>query len=315
MEPYTFHEGPLPDGTALDYEEALFNLPAFAAAGQRHCPPSISYYLMGQRRKKAIAGIHFQLSAHQALSPFKAPFGSVECSEHIEPKRLYRFLEAMETNLKDKGITEIRIKNPPRAYAPAKLALMEIFFLNQKYVITHAEAGAVITVTQKRFVDIIRHSEKLRVRQAHNAGFVFHQAGLHHFPEVFDFISGCHREKGYGLSITADELYRTARAFPGRYLLFVVREQEKIRAAAISIRINSKILYNFLANHNKECNNLSPAVMLMEGIYDHCRDNGFELLDLGTSALQDKPNFTLLDFKMHIGATPTSKLSFCKSIA
>jgi hypothetical protein len=217
--------------------------------------------------------------------------------------------------LKNKGVTDIYIKNPPRAYAPAKLSLLETFLLNQKYTATDAEVDAVIEVTEAPFAEKIRHSEKLRMRQAERAGLSFAELGAEQFRHVFDFISKCHQEKGYNLSIAAGELERMIRKFPGRYLFFVVRLGEKTVAASVSVRVTGKILYNFLVNHEKAFNHLSPAVPLMEGIYGYCQHHHIGLWDLGTSAWQGKPNFSLLDFKLHMGAVSSSRLSFYKKIA
>ena len=39
-----------------------------------------------------------------------------------------------------------------------------------------------------------------------------------------------------------------------------------------------------------------------------------EALKIGKAALQGRPNFTLLDFKLNLGAIPTHKLTFEKSL-
>lgn len=310
---FTFHEGSLPAGFTLDYEPAIFNLPAFAAS-QDLDPSSISFYLLNETRRKAVAGIHFQISGHVARSLFKAPFGSVEYSDDLNPKVLYWFLKKIELQLKGQGVRDIYIRNPPRGHAPAKVSLLETFFFNRQYIVSDAEVGALVEVTDAPFADLIRHSEKLRMQQGRRAGFVFRQHDLSDLQEIYSFIAQCHREKGYQISITAEELQKTATVFPERYLLFGISQEERLLAASISIRISKAILYNFLTNHEKEHNPLSPAIPLMEGTYHYCRDNGIHLLDLGTSALQGKPNFPLLDFKLRIGGSPTSKLSFHKNI-
>lgn len=295
-----------------DYEPAIFNWPAFASF--HHAGKTVAFYLLDDRRKKAVAEIHFQIIDHLARSPFKAPFGSVEFSPGIRPELLYRFLEYFELRLKKKDVTDIYIKNPPREYAPAKLSMLETFFLNQKYTATDAEVGAVIGVSDEPFTDDIRNSERLRVRQSERAGLSFTELTAEKFSEVLEFIAKCHQEKAYKLSITPGELEKTMRKFPGRYLLFAIRREEKMVAASVSIRVTEKVLYNFLVNHEKEYNHLSPAVPLMEGIYAYCQRHHIQLFDLGTSALQGKPNFSLLDFKLRLGAVPSSKLSFYKKI-
>lgn len=310
MEAYTFHDGSLPNGVTLDYEPAIFNLPAFVA--MQDPLPARSFYLVD--RGKAVAGVHFHLSGNTARSPFKAPFGSLECSDLINPARLYRFVEFVETRLKESGIEEIYIKDPPRAYAPRNLSLLEVFFINRGYAIVEAETGAAIPVKDTLFRQVIRHSEKLRLRQGENAGLNFKELSPDRLEEVYDFIAGCHHKKGYGLSITASHLMATARLFPGRYHAFAVLRDETIVAASVAIRVKEKILYNFLMNHEKDFNPLSPTVRLMEGMYAFCQANNISLFDLGTSALHGAPNFTLLDFKMHTGGEATSKFTFHKKI-
>ncbi|MEX2235517.1 MAG: GNAT family N-acetyltransferase [Cyclobacteriaceae bacterium] len=313
MEAYISHEGSLPSGFGLDFEPALFNTPAFA--GLQQSAGIVSFYLLDQGKKKAIACIYFHVSDQIARSPLKAPFGSIECSKKINPNRLYTFLEYVEAQLKQKGVGEVYIKNPPRAYSPEMFSLVETFFVNHKYHVTDAEVSTVIPVTQEPFAARIRNSEKLRMRQAQKAAFTFQDLPMAKLGDVYGFISRCHHEKGYQLSITFDDLQRTVNEFPEQYLLFVVLQQSVIIAASISIRIKKNTLYNFVANHEKQYNRLSPPVILMEGMYEYCRQNKITLFDLGTSALKGKPNFPLLDFKLHIGGLPTSKLSFYKKLS
>lgn len=250
-----------------------------------------------------------------ARSPFRAPFGSLEFSTHITPMLLYDFLVFIEITLLRKGVTDVFLKNPPHDYAPERLSLLETFLLNESYRIFSAEVTSIIPVSEKIFSQVIRHSENLRLHQAQNASFNFAQLPPGQLEDVYRFLAGCHREKGYNLSITEEDLKSTAMEFPDRYLLFAVFLQGKIVAASISIRINEKILYNFLANHERQYNALSPMVLLLEGVYKFCRDNHISLMDLGTSASREKPNFKLLDFKMHMGGVPSSKFTFHKKIS
>lgn len=313
MEEYIFHEGTLPSDITLDYEAAIFNLPSFKSLqDSQHW---ISFYILNKRRKKAVAGIHFHVENHLARSPFRAPFGSVEFSKQLLPRILYEFLEYIESRLKKQGISELSIKNPPHGYEPGQLSLLETFLLNQKYQVSEAEVSTLIQVTDELFTDVIRHSEKLRMRQAQKADFIFNHLVIDKLDEVYLFLSQCHADKGYKLSMTLGELKRAVKEFPERYLLFVILHQEKIVAASVSIRVNKNTLYNFFANHEREYNQLSPLILLIDGIYAFCRENKITLLDLGTSAWQDKPNFNLLDFKIHIGGIPTSKLTFYKKIS
>jgi hypothetical protein len=131
---------------------------------------------------------------------------------------------------------------------------------------------------------------------------------------VYEFILACRTERDYRLSIPWDTLYTTVNTFKDRFPLFVVTHQDDLVAASISINIGNGILYNFHSAHPKSYDHLSPVVMLLKGIHRYCVEHNYRLLDLGTSALEGLPNFSLLDFKLGLGAQPTAKLTFKKEL-
>jgi lipid II:glycine glycyltransferase (peptidoglycan interpeptide bridge formation enzyme) len=114
--------------------------------------------------------------------------------------------------------------------------------------------------------------------------------------------------------MTLNELKKAFEQFPEHYVLFAVLHEGRLAAASIAIKIKENILYNFYSAHPNDYNHLSPVVMLIEGMYEFCQQNNVNLLDLGTSALEGKPNFSLLDFKLRLGAKPYAKLTFEKNL-
>lgn len=313
METYSFYEGSLAGGFALDFEPAIFNSPEFF--GRNGTTGWLSYHVLNNRTQRAVCSIHFHVEGSIARSPYKAPFGSVECHEGISPGLLYDFLNYVDVQLKDKGVKDVYVKNPPRSYAPAILSLLECFLVNLGYVAADAECGATIAIDDTPFAARIAHSELLRNRQAWNAGLSCRMIPEDNVGEVYAFISTRHGEKGYKISISAEDLKETVRRFPRRYLLFGIFDGSKMVGASVSIRVKQNVLYNFLMNHDMQYNRLSPPVLLLENLYNYCLDNKISILDLGTSALGGSPNFSLLDFKLHLGGVPTTKFSFHKRIA
>lgn len=313
MDTYTFHEGELPPDFVLDFEPALFNTSEFISL--QSTTGWLSYHAVDTKSRKALATIRFHIHNDIAKSPLRAPFGSVECSDTINPQTLFKFLDFVENRLSHKGITEVYIKNPPRAYAPELIALLETFLLNRGFTVSDAEVGTVLPIASQSYEEIIRHSELLRRRQAQVAGLKSCRIPDSNLESLFGFIAACHKKKGYPLSISLGDLKTTVCKFPGRYVLFGVMEGDNLVAGSISILIRRNIMYNFLVNHDSGYSRLSPPVLLMDAIYKYCSEHSISMLDLGTSALQGKPNFSLLDFKLHVGGRSTSKLSFYKRIS
>ncbi len=272
----------------------------------------MTFHALHHKRRKSVAAVHFFLQNESAISPARAPFGSFEFSAAVSPRLLFDFVAYVDRQLIHRGVKEIFIKNPPRDYCPANISLLETILVNHGYAVADAEVSAIIPVSQKPFTDIIRHSEGLRLRQAIGAQLQVRRLPSGEQMQLFHFIEMWHAAKGYPLSITKEQFQQTIRQFPDDYLLLVVTEGEKIIAGSVSVCVHQRILYNFLVNHDKAYDQLSPGLLLMQGAYDHCAENGIDLLDLGTSALDGRPNFSLLDFKLRIGGVTASKFSFHK---
>ncbi len=310
METHSFHEGTLPSGFSLDFEPAVFNTAGFLALQSATAP--VKFHALHLKRRKSVACVHFFLQNESARTPARAPFGSFEFSAGISPRLLFDFVAYVDRQLTDRGVKEIFIKNPPRDYFPANISLLETILVNHGYAVADAEVSAIIPVSQKPFTDIIRHSEGLRLRQAVGAQLQVRKLPSGEEMDLFHLIEIWHAAKGYPLSITKEQFQHAVRQFPDDYLLLAVMEGEKKIAGSVSVRVQQRILYNFLVNHDKAYDPLSPGLLLMQGAYDHCAENGIDLLDLGTSALDGRPNFSLLDFKLRIGGVTTSKFSFHK---
>jgi hypothetical protein len=251
------------------------------------------------------------LKNNEGFSPIRAPFGSFQFSDSIKPKILYGFIAFVVERLKEKGVLSLELKNPTDAFNPHNSPLLNSFLLNQGFSIVRSEVQSVLK-TDHDFSSGLNAWEKRRLRQSEQAGLTFRRLDSGHMKEVYQFIVACRTERDYVLSIDWDTLKKTVDTFPDRFVLFGVLNNDEFAAASISINVGNKILSNFHSAHPRKFDKLSPVVMLLNGIFSYCRKNGFQILDLGTSALEDTPNFKLLDFKLGLGAHPSTKLTFKK---
>jgi len=306
-----FIEGPLPKGFRSDFDSFLFN------EEQHRCLQSPnewqSYHLVQEEDKKAAASIHFHLQNLTASSPFKAPFGSVEFSEKLAIKDLYEFLKQTEQSLSSKGIRKIHIKNPPESYRPSS-SVLEVLLLNLKYRILQAEISTAIVVDGTEYDLKIEAWEVRKLNQVKKAKLRFQEIPISEIEAVYGFVLACRHERQQSLSMALEELMKVVAVYPGRIILFGVYQDQALAAASISIRVSNRIVYNFYSAHPRKFDFLSPVVMLMQGIYEWSQEHGVELIDLGTSSLEDQPNFDLLDFKLRLSGRPSSKLTFEKDL-
>jgi hypothetical protein len=304
---FTFHSGDYsPTATYLfnDRKHLLLQ-----AANGWKC-----FYILDHKQVCA-AFIWLHITEGVAQSPFKAPFGSFELIDKLPPKILHEFLQFIQVELQKLSVQTIIIKNAPAVYEPNSHALLSVLLYNLSFIVSSAEISSVIPISTSSYTNLITEWENRKLKQAKNEFFSFHQKKASELTELYSFIESCRIEKGYTLSLSMAQLHELQHSFPAAITLFAVQQQHELAAACVCIRVSEKILYTFYYDHAAEFQQYSPVVLLIEGIYTYCQQNSITLLDLGTASLDGQPNFSLLDFKQHLGGQPSAKLTFTKTLA
>ncbi|MBL7847466.1 MAG: hypothetical protein JNL40_08365 [Cyclobacteriaceae bacterium] len=260
-----------------------------------------------------MAQVAFHVSDHVARSPLRAPFGSFLFSDRAAPQGLYDFVHQVERQLSKRGVSIVTLTEPPSVYR-TKGALLHTILLNQGYRISNAELSSCIRIDRLDFEEKIEAWEKRKIKQAKQKGVVVRILPIDQLALVYQFIQKCREQRSHTLSMTLPELEATARPYQHEFVLSGAFLHKEMVAASIAIRVHPNILYNFYSGHLKKHDSFSPMVMLLGGLYRYCEKQNIQLLDLGTSSLHGQPNFTLLDFKLRLGAEPSIKLSFEKQL-
>jgi hypothetical protein len=309
---YIFYEGEPDSSYELDFEESLFNIYDHRLLQSKE--GWVSFHVLNEKYKKTSASIHFIVVNDVARSPLRGPFGSIEFAETLPANVLFQFIEFVEDQLAKKNVKKIVIKNPPQLIHGNKAAIFYTSLFNLGYGVEDAEVGSVIQVNASPYHTLIDTWEKRRLRQADQGGLTLRELEISALGEVYDFIKKCRDEKGYKLSMSFAQLNEAALKFPSHYYLFGVYENNELAAASVAIRVKKNTLYNFYTAHNEKFDNLSPVVILIEGLYNYAAAKAIVFIDLGTSAIDGRPNFSLLNFKLNLGGEPTPKLTFAKNI-
>jgi hypothetical protein len=228
---------------------------------------------------------------------------------------LTEFVGFTEHKLKEVGVQQILLKNPPEIYTSQSSTSLSKVLLESGYTLDLEETSAVIQVRNHSYEEILHRSKKSRLKKCHDNQFSIVSRPLNKLSEVYDFISACREEKGFTLSMSMAELQRVVNAFSKVFFLHVVMDDHQLVASSISIQVNKNVLYTFYYDHGEQYDAVSPVVFLCEGLFSFCQQNQIALLDLGTANKDGNPNLPLLDFKLSLGAQPSSKLTFVKNLS
>lgn len=309
-EPYQFIKGAIPVGFKLEYEPSLYNTlehRALQSSSDWH-----SYHIIRKDKEKVISSISFCVKKEVAYSPLSAPYGFFEIADAASASILYDFILYCEADLLRHSVKRILIKGYPEGRNVKMHNMLTVLLFNHQYKVSNAELGALLRIDETSFEDKIDQWERRKLKQALKAKLSFKSISIKKLNEVYQFIQTCREERGHQLSMSLDELFLTAKKLKDSFFCFGAYHNGKLIAASISIRESKSIQYNFYSAHSRESDGLSPMVFLVSQLYKDCKKNKIRLLDLGTSALGGKPNFSLIDFKLRLGAAPSMKLTFEK---
>jgi hypothetical protein len=261
---------------------------------------------------KIWARISFNIKSGEALSPIRAPFGSVEIYRRITGIQLKEFLERVRSELTNLGVRKMVVRNFPDLYDEHLSLTVSEVMRNLQFTLRE-EISSVILVDKKAFDKKIRISERQKLKKSIEL-FQIEKTDSSDLKQIYSFIADCRKERNQSLSMTLGELRKTVSIFPDRFYFFKASRKNEIAAAAIVIQVSKEILYTFYYAHAKSHNRVSPVVFLISGIYNFARSNKFKMIDLGTSMIEGHINKPLLHFKKSIGGVSCCKFTYTKML-
>jgi len=258
------------------------------------------------------ARISFNIKSHEAYSPLRAPFGSLEVYHRMSEMHLKEFLENVQAELITRGVNKVIIRNFPDGYNEILSCQIHGVMRSLQFT-SQQEISSIIRVDEITFERKIEVSERQKLKKATQL-FQLEQTQATELNKIYSFIADCRKERNQSLSMTLLELKKTISLLPDEFYFFKVYKNDEIAAAAIVIQVSKEILYTFYYAHARKYNRVSPVVYLISGIYDFARRNKFKLIDLGTSMIDGHVNRSLLHFKKSIGGTSTGKFTYTKTL-
>lgn len=310
MVQFELHESPV-EGVELAFGQFLYNSPSFLKVNNNL--PKRDYYLFNRGSNKYEAHVVFSIHGNEALSPLNAPFGGIELSMNISTSALNWFLTNVEHSLLLSGVKEIRVHQAPDNYQANEL--LNDVFLESGYEIIQERVYHGIDINEVPLSEKMESMQRRRLKKCKEAGFPFKKYAKNELAAAFEQIDRWRTAAEKSLSMTWADLHNSSKRNPHAYHAFGIENEHGLMiAGAIVVRVNEKVIYNFFPAHYDAYNQFSPMVMLMDGIYEWGRKNGYEHYDLGTSYVHKKVNSSLRLFKERMGGKEYTAWSWRKSL-
>jgi hypothetical protein len=252
------------------------------------------------------------IQGSEGLSPFRAPFGSFEFAEDFSGKELEEFICKIDGFAKEKKLSRLTITSWPDCYNPENAAVLKKMLLKNGYQVIVEDHNYHLG-TGSSFESLIHVSEKGKLNKSTNAGFRFSVGGSDDIKSIHTLVAEARKQRGHPLSMNLGDYENMFLEFPDRYILFILYDHHKLIAACTGVKINSKILYNFLGADDINYKSYSPMVMLMKGVYDYCRGHSYQIFDLGIGTANGIVNPGLVQFKKYLGGKFSYKFTYQKT--
>lgn len=260
------------------------------------------------------AGFQIALYGEKNLtSPLKAPFGGFWTTENPTPAGLQRLIERIDLHAANTNARSLEIQLAPECYYDPEMRSLVPLLTKAGFQQQWTDLNFHLPVGEP----IRRHlhrSERWKLNKSERLEFSFRQVLKADWHQVHSFILASRLRKGYGLSMTEDELRESEHYFPEHYRVWeVVEASGKTAALAVSVQISSSIEYVFYTADDPAWRRWSPVVMLIAGIYETVRLEGKQVLDLGTASQKGIVNHGVAAFKRFLGGIPSAKIRVRKT--
>lgn len=295
------------------YTPFFFNSNKFFS--QNEATGKTGFYIINKKNNIIEGKLNLSIYENTGYSPYKAPFGSLEFEKGLAPEIVLEFWQFLEAWTKDNRINLILIKSYPAIYHEENNAVVINTLISSGFKIKYAELNQHIEVSSRPYFDLISYSEIKRIKKCLKNNFRFYISPQDDLKDAYHIIKLTRDRKQYPTSMSFQQLENVFLKFPEHYLLFTVKDDEKIIALSVSILVNENILYNFYHAHDEAYDQFSPITMVVQEIYNYCQEQKIQILDLGISTDQNVLNKGLFRFKKNLGAKSSLKVTFEKNIA
>jgi len=237
------------------------------------------------------------------VSGYRATFGGIEGSAIIV---LDNFIKTILNELRHRNAKSLLIRQAPSLYDSSFAEACQDVLLEHGFRLQSSDINQHIVV-DGIFEDKIDIQERKKLRRLREAGLTCKLYDRVEGDEWFDLLSRAREHKNFPLTLSKEAYYNLSKELPEIYTYAGVFLNERLVANAVFVKISENAIYYFVPASDPEYNYLSPAVLILESMYQLAMDQHCSIVDLGISSVDGILNQGLYKFKKNMGAIDSQK--------
>lgn len=295
-------------GSSYLHEFSLFNQNSFIKLHERN--DNCYKFNLINTSKDICEGIsNFGFASDKEInSPPIGSFGSFEFSDFIKYEIKENFIKKVLSYILDKKkYKNISITLPPDIYNLQNNCQVTSILFRNNFHIKRLEINQFINLGSYSYETSITRGNKKRIKKCLRNNFSFKKLNAEDYKSAYEVIFTNRKRRNFPITMTWEGLSEMIKTFPEKMFFFGIYNQSEMIASAICMKVSKKILYVFYWGEIGSYETYSPIAYLSYRIVEFAKENGFNILDVGTSSENSIPNHGLVTFKENIGCEACNK--------
>ncbi len=260
------------------------------------------------KRGKTKASITFAISEIlEAVSLPQSPFGGIWIEDSISSSALEEFIHAFLNELGDRGISTVKIVQPPKPYEPNFDLINHLLFkrgFEQQSLLSHQ-----FFIGRKKIKKLVQSESSKYAAKAKDLGLKIQAGPIQSFGFLQE-IKNWNQQRGYDILFDDDRLIGQVSNFPERYFLISIYKGENALAHVLGVKLLSDSLYYFLSATLPKSTIKNLGEIGLFHLFQFASNNRLNFIDLGSSDTVSGVNHNLMFFKSRFSNDISSKVTW-----
>lgn len=286
----------------------IFNSAAFNALNKSKC--DAVYYLLFKDSKVRL-GIIFGVRNNILTSPFSAPFGGFEAtSSDIRLQQIDAALQTLHQWATDRIFEGIKIGFPAFFYNSNMLNKVCSCLTRASYERSNVDLNYHFLTAKfdDNYEKEIWYNAQKNLRKGKTSGLTFEKINAADGAQAYAIIALNRRTRGFPLRMTFEQIEETSKVVDIDF--FLVKREEIIVASAIVFHVAKDIVQVVYWGDLPDYSEFKTMNYLSFHLFQHYKNQGIKIIDIGPSSENSIPNYGLCEFKESIGCDILVKTEF-----
>lgn len=242
-----------------------------------------------------------------AISLPQAPFGGIWIVENLSSASLESFVRAVLDELKSRGVSLLRIVQPPKPYELNSDLINYLLFklgFEQESQTCHQ-----FFIGKKRIKKLVQRENSKYLTRSRELGLKIQVGSIQNFGFLQE-IKIWNQARGYDVLFDDDRLISQVSEYPERYFLISLLKDGKAIGHTLGVKLLPDSVYYFLSATLPKSSIKNLGEICLFQLFQLAVDQRLNFIDLGSSDSKLGANHSLLFFKSRFSNDISNKVTW-----